>query len=300
MAQIKPMRGVHAKDLNDLKYPLAASPKLDGIRALVRDGVVLSKTLKPIPNKLVQLYYGIPELNGLDGELILGDSTDSPYKRTHSCAMSKDSPYCPTFHVFDYFSMPDAPFITRHTKVIETAKMFCPAKGVGLSVVPHNRIDSVSVLELYENAVLGMGYEGVMLRDINGPYKYGQATLKQGWLLKLKRFTDGEAEIIGLKEQMHNNNVAFTDELGQTKRSTHAENMIPTGVLGTFVVRDLETGVEFEIGTGFDAAERDQFWRMGDSLIGSFVKYKHFAYGQDKRPRHPVFLGFRDEMDISK
>ena len=52
---------------------LWVSPKLDGIRAIIRDGVVMSRSLKPIPNKHVQRILGnSPGIEGYDGELIVG------------------------------------------------------------------------------------------------------------------------------------------------------------------------------------------------------------------------------------
>ena len=81
----------------------------------------------------------------------------------------------------------------------------------------------------YEKEFLEIGAEGVMLRSPTGPYKQGRSTLKEGYLLKVKQFTDAEARVIGFDEKMHNANEADVGELGQTKRSSHAENLIPTG-----------------------------------------------------------------------
>ena len=40
MSQFKPMlAGKAPEDLSTLKFPLALSPKLDGIRAIVKDGI---------------------------------------------------------------------------------------------------------------------------------------------------------------------------------------------------------------------------------------------------------------------
>ena len=64
---MKPPSGALADDeLPRLRYPLYGSYKLDGIRASVQDGVLLSSTLKPIPNRELQTLWGRPEFNGLD------------------------------------------------------------------------------------------------------------------------------------------------------------------------------------------------------------------------------------------
>src|SRR5690606_5448014 len=63
------------------------------------------------------------------------------------------------------------------------------------------------VLE-YETHCLKMGYEGLILRNPDAPYKFGRSTLKEGSLLKLKRYEDAEAIVVSLEEAMHNDNEA--------------------------------------------------------------------------------------------
>lgn len=78
----KPMLGKDA-DFNKLRFPLLASPKLDGVRAIIINGVVMSRSLKPIPNKHIQTLFADCEY--LDGELIVGDPTSKTvYKDTVS------------------------------------------------------------------------------------------------------------------------------------------------------------------------------------------------------------------------
>jgi len=71
------MLAATVKSVGDLRFPLLASPKLDGIRAIVRNGQVLGRSLKPLPNKLIQRMLGREDLEGLDGELIVGNPQDS-------------------------------------------------------------------------------------------------------------------------------------------------------------------------------------------------------------------------------
>ena len=86
------------------------------------------------------------------------------------------------------------------------------------------------------------------------------------------------------------------DERGYTKRSSHKDNKVASGVMGALVVKDLVTGVEFEIGTGFTAVDREALWLA--SPVGKIVKYKFFPVGVKDKPRHPVFLGFRGVEDM--
>ncbi len=97
---------------------------------------------------------------------------------------------------------------------------------------------------------------------------------------------------------MENTNAAETNELGRTKRSTAQAGLVGKSTLGAFQVRDLVTGVEFSIGTGLTALERQSHWVNQEHLIGAVCKYKFFPVGVKDKPRHPVFLGFRDRRDL--
>jgi DNA ligase-1 len=143
--------------------------------------------------------------------------------------------------------------------------------------------------------VVADGYEGVILRAPHAPYKFGRSTVREGYLLKVKRFQDSEAQIIGYEEEMHNGNEATINALGYTERSSHAENRTGKGTLGALVVRDLVTKVEFKIGTGFTPAERLKIWALRHEHLDDVVKYRFFPVGVKDKPRHPSFLGFRPE-----
>ena len=73
--QIKPLLACEVP-LEDVKFPVYVSTKLDGIRCLIIDGVAYSRSLKPIRNKFIQSIIGKQEYNGLDGELIVGNVYD--------------------------------------------------------------------------------------------------------------------------------------------------------------------------------------------------------------------------------
>jgi len=150
----------------------------------------------------------------------------------------------------------------------------------------------------YEASSVAEGYEGIILRSPNAPYKFGRSTVNEGYLLKVKRFEDSEAEIIGFEEEMFNGNEAQTNELGRTKRSTAQAGLVGKDTLGAFLVRDIHTGVEFSIGTGLTALQRGTFWARQDEYLGQLIKYKYFPVGVKDKPSHPVFLGLRDRRDL--
>ncbi len=289
---MKPMLAATLEDVKQLRFPMLASPKYDGIRAIVHDGVLLSRNWKPIPNRHAQCLFGRPDLNGLDGELIVGPPTDPAcYRNTMSGVMSHDGAPNVIFYVFDYTGINDE-FIVRHGLAYNRV----PDKGP-FYFVRQTSISNALELERYEEECLALGDEGVMLRTPDGLYKNGRSTMREQWLVKVKRFSDAEAEIVGFEEKMHNGNEATIDELGRTKRSSHKANKTGMHTLGAFVCR-AKNGVIFNIGTGMDDATRLSLWHRRTELLGERVKYKFFPSGSKDAPRFPVFLGLRDKRDL--
>lgn len=275
------------EDTATLRYPVLASVKLDGIRCLVIDGVAYSRNMKPIKNDYVQACIGKPEYNGLDGELIVGDIfAKDCYRQTNSGVMSKDGQPDFTYHVFDRWDKGYERFIDRNPTFLN-----------GLphaTVVTQHVIRSEAELLKYERELLEKGAEGVMVRSLDGIYKNGRSTAKDGILGKLKRFSDAEYRIVGFVERMHNGNVATTNALGHTERSSHKENLVGRGDLGALV---LETGdgQQFNCGTGFDDSLRAEIWANKDAYLGRMAKIKSFLIGVKDLPRFPVYIGLCED-----
>ena len=286
-------------DVNKLRYPVLASLKLDGVRAFVSGGVVYSRNFKPIPNIYVQTNFcRLPE--GTDGELILGNPTDpAAYRKTVSAVMGSDNLEGANvvLHVVD--SIPEAGndfgFTRRYVKY--HTELACKPL---VKVVQQDLIRDAEGLLAMESEALSKGHEGLMVRDPNGRYKHGRSTEKEGILLKLKRFLDSEAVVYDTVPLMHNENEATENELGHTKRSTAKAGLVALPMLGKFLVRDLHSGVEFDCGTGLGLTKelRTELWKDRPSLVGKLIKYRYFPTGGKAKPRFPVWLGWRDAIDI--
>jgi DNA ligase-1 len=95
-----------------------------------------------------------------------------------------------------------------------------------------------------------------------------------------------------------NQNAPERNALGYQERSTHQANMITMPLVGALICRDIKTKVEFKVGTGMDMAMRKFWHEHPDHCIGSIVKYKHQPHGAKDKPRIPVFIGFRDPLDM--
>ena len=292
----KPMLASPA-DLSTLTYPKSASPKLDGVRAIVRAGVVYSRSNKRIPNKAVQALFG--HLNGYDGELIVGEPTSSTvYRETVSTVMGRDKPAdSVTFYIFDtvHFTLPGDPYYMRRLRLKEPSIMdLPPTQQVQLHTERY--CTCLSEVLKYEEECIELGYEGLILRDPLSYYKFGRSTTREQIMLKVKRFQDAEARVIGMEERLHNGNAATTNELGRTARSSHQENKSGRGDLGALICE--YQGGKFNIGTGFTDYERAEIWDSPHIYLHRMVKFKFFPIGVKEAPRHPVFLGWRSPLDL--
>jgi DNA ligase-1 len=293
---------IEDEDLGKLRFPVIASPKIDGIRCLTIDGRAVSRTLKSIPNdytrEMIEAWAGA----GFDGELIAGDN----FSECSSAIMSRDGAPDFCYWVFDLFEgartrKPVMLSMPYRDRIAELAAFFEEQKiPPYMQIVPTQTINTLQELETYEADCLARGFEGVMVRDPLGPYKEGRSTFREGWLLKLKRFTDSEAVILSLEEQQHNENEKVTNELGLSKRSSAKAGKVAAGTLGKFIVRDLKTGEEFGIGggKGLTSALRAEIWANREAYVGKIVKYKFQAFGTKDAPRLPGFLGFRSPEDM--
>jgi DNA ligase-1 len=289
-------------DFFSLRFPVFASVKIDGLRCTVRNGQPMSRSQKVLPNRFLRDWVArnAPFIEGLDGEVVVGPiNAPDCYRASASGIMSEDGEPDFTFHVFDTIQGPTNSYKIRYANIVgDHDNDFALDRIV---VLQQHLITDMAQLDAFEAKALDEGHEGIMTRDPHSFYKEGRATSKGQELLKIKRFEDAEATVTGVEEEMHNGNEAQTNEIGRTKRSSHQENKTGKGVLGALVVTGLTAypGIEFRIGTGFDAATRASLWQ-DNSILGKIVRFKHFPVGAKDAPRHPVFLGFRDERDMGE
>lgn len=288
-------------DVEKLSYPVIATPKVDGIRALKVNGQVVSRKFKPIPNRHIReaLEAALPD--GADGEITVGDT----FQSCSSGVMSENGTPDFVFYWFDYVKDDVLKPYSERVKDIMAAEgvtsKIAEAGGICYRL-DGELIENAEQLQEYEQEQIELGYEGVMVRKPSGKYKCGRSTEKEGLLLKIKQFEDAEAIVLDTYELMNNNNEATIDELGHTKRSSHKEGLSGSGKLGGFRVRGVGgkwDGVEFDLGgfRGVPHMERRRMWESRDALLGRLAKFSYFMTGSKDKPRFPIFLGFRHPDD---
>lgn len=283
------------EDLKRLPYPMLMSPKIDGVRALVGMGHVLSRSMKLIPNPYVQAEFARPEFDGLDGELVVGSPTDKNCMQNSMAVTRKSGRVAATYYVFDKWNEPGH-FRDRLAKAGQIVSMY--SQVMAITWLPHEIVRDYEHLLEIEKSYLAAGYEGGMLRLPNGRYKQNRSTLREAILVKVKRFVDSEAQVLDYEPLYRNENDQQRDERGYAKRSTSQDGLVADDLLGALWVQDIHSGVIFSIGSGLTLSQRQQLWADKDNLKGRIIKYKSFPVGVKDKPRIPIFLGFRSRIDI--
>ena len=282
--------------LDKVKFPIYISTKFDGIRALVIDSVVYSRSLKPIRNKHVQKLFGKPEYNGFDGELIVGDIyAKDVFQKTTSGVMSEDGTPEVRFYVFDLWNMPDEDYESRQ-RVLQDLLLQDSTMSCVVYTTIH-KCQTVEDLEFFLNHEKNVGGEGLIGRKPDGVYKYGRSTPREQLSIKFKFFEQGEFEVAGFTERMHNTNEQKRDELGYAERSSAKDGLVPTNTLGSLVLKYNDT--TFSCGTGFDDKLRKEIWDNKDKYLGKLASIRYMSVGSKDLPRVPSFQGFRHSDDIS-
>lgn len=266
---MKPLLAATLENLEDVTFPVYASPKLDGIRCLIQGGKALSRTLKPIPNLYIQeTLKGLPD--GLDGELMLirehGAETDPTFSDIQSAVMSIEGEPNFCYVTFDIDSPKD--YNVRYYLLCAAVE---ESGNPRVMMIQTTTVDNLALLQAMENMVVEQGYEGLMIRNPKGGYKQGRSTLKEGYLMKYKRFLDADATIVGFQERK-----------------------VRTGTLGALVVESFDVG--FSVGSGFTEEQRQEIWDNQEKYKGKTITYKYQELTEDSVPRFPTFVAFREEV----
>lgn len=269
--ELKPMLAQsYDKHMSKLKYPCYVQPKLDGIRCLGRkeNGVV---TLYSRQGKVLNL---IPHINEqLDSFLAEGDCTDGEiyvhgwdFQKIVS-AVKKTSENTPLlqYHIYD-LPMPDVSFNTRFSPHIQAILV-----GESIHVVDTVRVPTQQDLHNYEESCVSKGYEGIMGRNEDSKYLFGYRSTD---LLKIKRFTDSEYEIVNVTE------------------GTSVEEGLAIFVCKT------ASGLQFSVRPMGTHGERKIMFNNKESFIGKLLTVKYQELTNDGIPRFPVGLHIRETWDM--
>jgi DNA ligase 1 len=284
--------------MSKLRFPVAATLKKDGIRAIRLNKSLLSRTFKEIPNKSIRERSLILP-GGMDMELW---NPALQYDEVESIVMSRKHPDSDKiqFHLLDQFG--DGGYLSR---VLPMVDHYMRPKMLDGQPVFHQLLDDVVVdlpsmcnnaddlfnflLFAEENAG-----EGICFRTFDSPYKQGRSTLKEQYLIKLARFVRQEVTITGVYEQMENGNSTKRNAVGKMDRSSAASNKLGKNTLGGFHVINA-AGETFDVGTGVDLTDKRRKELWSKNPVGQVITIKHKPHGKKIKPRSPIFMGFRNQ-----
>jgi DNA ligase-1 len=253
------------KDSKKIKYPCYVQPKLDGMRALARktNGVVemWSRQGKPIttPTKILEeLTTWLDEGESVDGEIYVHgwdfQRLISAVKRTREDTEALE------YWVYD---RPDQFFEFCQRRLIIKNK----SGGDNIKLVPTWDAESLEQIYDYQSELLSHGFEGIMIRNYDGPYAYDDRSYD---LQKLKNFETAEFEIIGGRSG--------------------------TGRASDCVIYTCKTknNLTFEVYPQGTIENRKALFQTLNQDIGKFLTVKFFEYTQDGIPRFPIGIIIRD------
>ncbi len=194
---------------NNIEFPCYVQPKLDGLRCImyIQDGEVVAQsrtggyflTMEHICNQLKPLFL---KTNGLilDGELY---TNEIPFQELAGLIKKKKINELTEeertkinyikYHIYDVVN--DKPFVERYAYIYRTIPKLNPNSY--LEVVSTQLINSVDEFKELFSEYIGDGYEGIMLRNINGKYVQNYRSYD---LQKYKDFDEAEFPIVGFEE----------------------------------------------------------------------------------------------------
>lgn len=311
---IKPLL---AKDVDEsrLKFPVGLTAKIDGSFAFVQNGKLYARSLKQHENLYVTKQYSNPEFNGLRGELIVGDNPMAPdlCRNTSSALRTITGEPETTLWCFDYV-LPetlDLPYEKR-INLLGILVRDLNAKGYkNIKIIPVQTVYSLEGYRGVRTALLQQGYEGCVLRDLTSKHKEGRSSAVKPDLWRYKPWASAEIKVTRIIEEMKNNNQAVKNELGQTERSSHKDNLEGKNTLGAIVgtlvtplldsngVQVAAIGAELTISTGsLTEKECKKLWDEPEQLVGKLVEFEYMSFGLKEKPRFAQFKRIRSEVDL--
>lgn len=251
------------------EFPCLATPKVDGFRFLKVGGRAITRSMQPVRNRYVREWIEANLPDGIDGEITVGEYFHNAQRALGTEGGRPDF----RLHVFDFVTESlGKPYWERFMDLRAWWDSTNQACARFVRILTPTMIETEDGLERFEADCLARGYEGVMLRAPNGPYKCGRSTEQEGYLVKVKRFVDAEAEVLGTFESVN------------------------PGLLGGFVCR-AEDGAEFRVKAS-GVGDLSAAWAARDSYVGKRLRYRYQPVGTHNAPRFPVMLGIREDWDL--
>jgi len=301
MKTFKPMLAPNeAIDLKELHYPLIASYKIDGIRMIAKDGKLITRSLKPIMSNAILARFDFlakcsQNYNRIfDGELYspsISFSELSGQCRAFDAEIADD--LC--FYCFDMLQTVAVSQWEYRERIKELS--FQKSWHEFFKVVSTKIVNSKTEVEAYFEEALANGFEGLILRNPDGGYKFGRATVKENLIYKVKPFVTFDSKIVDVIQatEVREGAEKKTNELGRSVTSKKKEDRVLIDKAAAFEV--LYEGKPLKVTIAATDEEKIEIWKHRKSYIGRWVEYKGMLIGAKDLPRHPNTIRMRSDKD---
>ena len=241
-----------------VKYPCVSTVKLDGVRAIYRNGIFYTRNGK--------ILHGLEALAGrlsgapvLDGELVCpGMDFQTSSGALRSFAETPNA----QFHIIDLPEHPSRSLLTRLTEARRWVELL-------VDIVPWRQAYSMEEIEQHYQACVEAGYEGVVVK----PMEYEYVDKRSFDWMKLKAINTVDARIVDIFE-------------GTGKYSSSA---------GGVIIQMPDSEVLVRVGSGFSDQQRDEIYADPDKFIGRMIEVKYHEITPGGSLRHPRFYRWRDD-----
>lgn len=263
------------ESVDNLVFPIIAQPKLDGMRCVMIDGMLISRNGRTVPNTnlIKHLSNLLKETNYVfDGELYSHELT---FNDIMSQVMNDDAELHPSIKYTVYDTMTKSEWEAQKCNTIYNDRWqritSFVANQPNCEWIGGKVCSSVIELNDYYQECLANKYEGIMVKGRNG--LYGWKRVDQSIMGKIKPSEEYDCKIIDIKE-------------GTGKYEKN---------FGAFIVDN--NGVSVNVGSGYTDEERNKFWSQKADLLGQWISVKCQEVTPDGSLRFPVFVRLRDSKD---
>ena len=268
-------------------------PKLDGVRVVVicdvdKDEVKLfsrnGKELNNFPKILEQFDSMLDQFGEsivFDGE-VMSDDFQTLMREIHRKGGAKtEDAVLNLFDCLPLMEFKNGGSNSVNDTILKRKEMLQSFNyGPNINVVEYVKMDlsdedGQKQFADYNKLCIDKGFEGIMVKPINGVYECKRSTL---WL-KVKPFIEVSLKVVDTEEGTGRN----------------------VGKLGALIVEGKDDGkfIKTNVGSGLSDSDRETYWKAKEKLIGQVVEVRADAITQNQNAkdewslRFPRFLRFR-------
>lgn len=253
-------------------------PKIDGMRALYLDGELCSREGSAIYGvdhilaalRSIEHELCVPTM--FDGEFQVAGSFNATVAHFKAAGGRGNAG---TFHVFDMIPMrtwrgedPCETLQARRAKLDAWISGMAPIEDNAIQLVPWAFMEDAAEIEAKARELIEAGGEGVVVKSALSTYRRNKSANWQ----RIRRSLTLDVPITGFYPLRENEN-----RLGAIE-----------GVLD---------GVRFKVAVGFTDAERDELWRVRETLVGVYMEVEALEITERGKPRQAAFVRLRFDKE---